>query len=130
MAHRVLGDGSDGERRVYTGIGRHGGAIADEQVLIAEDAVVPVDHTGRDIAADDRTAEDVRRRRNVGDRLQHHALRDAAGMRSKPRRGLVSDLDERWVWLLRILLGDESNAPEPAPLRSERDGIVEALHHE
>ena len=42
-AHRVLGQGGDRQARVDADVGRHRGAVADQQVLVAEDALGGVD---------------------------------------------------------------------------------------
>src|SRR3954469_8805097 len=46
VAHGVLGHGGDRERGVDPDVGRDGGPVADEQVLVAERAVVGVDDAG------------------------------------------------------------------------------------
>ena len=79
QAHRVLGHGGDRQARVDAGVGRDRGAVADQQVLVAEDAVGGVDDAALRAGADHRAAEDVGGGRDVEDRLGERALGDAAG---------------------------------------------------
>src|SRR6476659_5226309 len=60
LAHRVLGHRGDREARVDADVGGDRRAVADQQVLVAERAVVAVDHAGLRVLADHRTAENVR----------------------------------------------------------------------
>src|SRR5215211_8698588 len=65
VAHRVLGHRSDREARVDADVPGDRGAVADQQVLVAEGAVVRVDDARLGPLADHRAAHDVRRRGDV-----------------------------------------------------------------
>ena len=68
-AHCPLGQRGDRQTRVRAHIRGHRGAVADEQVLVAEDAVPGVDHAVLGSRADHGAAEDVRGQRDAEHRL-------------------------------------------------------------
>src|SRR5947209_12758726 len=69
LRHRVLRQCGDRQARVHTDVGRHRSAVADEQVLVPEDALVRVDDPGRGVLADHRAADYVRGGGDVEHRL-------------------------------------------------------------
>jgi len=79
LAHCPLRERADRQAGVDPDVRGHDRAVADEQVAIAENAVVAIDDAARGVTSDHRTSEDVRRGWNVRDRLEDHALRNAAG---------------------------------------------------
>ena len=101
QAHRVLGLGGDRQARVDAGVGRHRGAVGDQQVLVAKDAVGGVDDAADRVGADHRAAEDVGGGGNVLDRLGERALGDAAGPFRKPARRLRRRPGCRSGWAAR-----------------------------
>ena len=95
VAHRVLGQRGDRQRGIDADVGRDRRAVADEQVLVAEHALVGVDDAALGVGRDHRAAEDVGGRGDVEERLGERALGDAAGALGEPFRRLVGDRDER-----------------------------------
>src|SRR3954470_22777430 len=63
-AHRMFGQGGDRQARGDADVGRDRRAVADEQVLVAEDALVGVHDAGGRVGSDHRPAEDVGRARD------------------------------------------------------------------
>src|SRR5207302_9503397 len=59
VTHGVLGERGDREGGVDADVGGHGGAVADEQVFVAEDALARVDDAVPGVGGDDGAAEDV-----------------------------------------------------------------------
>ena len=130
LAHRVLGERGDREARIHPDVGRDRGSVADQEVLVAEDALAGIDHAARAVGADHRAAEDVRRGRDVRDRLHERALGDPAGALGQPLGEPVGDRDEGRVRAVGVLLGAQAHAAEPAAPRTQRDRVVERLHHQ
>src|SRR5215217_4111799 len=59
LTHRVLGQRGDRQARVDADVGGNRGAVGDQEVLVAIDAVAGVDNARRRVGADDGAAEDV-----------------------------------------------------------------------
>src|SRR3954451_24846511 len=110
VAHGVLGHRGDGQARVDPDVRRDRGAVADEQVLVAEGAVVRVDHARPGALADDGAPHDARRRRDVEQRLGHPGLGRRVELLGRAPRDLVGQLDEARVRLVRVLLRLEARA--------------------
>ena len=130
VAHRVLGERGDRQRRVDADVRGDRRAVADEQVLVAEHALAGVDHAALGVGRDHRAAEDVRGRGDVEQRLGDRALGDPAGALGEPFGRLVGDRDERRVGALGVLFGLQPERPERAFAGAQRDRVVERLHHE
>ena len=122
LAHRVLGQGGDRQARVDADVGRDRRAVADQQVLVAEDALARVDDAVLGAVADHRAAEDVGGGRDVHQRLGGRALGDPAGALGQPLGGLVGDRDEGRVGALgdpaRSAAGRRRSASASAAARS------------
>src|SRR3954447_12711967 len=121
VAHSVLGDRGDGEARVDADVRGDRRPVADEQVLVAEGAMVGVDDARPRALADDGAAHDVRGGRDVEQRLGDARLRGRVELLGRAPRDRVGQLDEARVRLVRVLLRlaprapGERGAPLPAP---------------
>src|SRR6516225_12235932 len=104
LRQRVFGKGCDGQGRVDTRVGLHGGAVTHQHVAIAEDTQILVDHTAFGVRADDGTAEQVGSGRNVAERLQYVALGDTPGAPGKPLRRLIAFVDIGRAGFLAVLV--------------------------
>src|ERR1035437_8241488 len=107
VGHGTLGQRGDREGGVDADVGRDGGAVADQQVLVAEHAVAVVDHPGLWVCADDGPAEDVGGHRDREDRLGEHRLGGPAKLVLHPLSGTVGGGDLVGVGALGILLCGE-----------------------
>jgi hypothetical protein len=78
--HCALGRRGDREGGFTPMFARGGSPVRDEQVLVAEHAVVAVDHTGLWVASDHGAAENVPGGRDRQQRFHHDRLRGAADL--------------------------------------------------
>ncbi len=87
LRHRVLCKGGDRQARVHTRVRGDRRAVADHQVLVAEDAVARVDNAVLGVGADHGAAQDVGCRRDVQARLGDPATgrRRRSAARTTPR---------------------------------------------
>ncbi len=131
VAHRVLGQRGDREARVDADVGGDRRAVADEQVLVAEGALVAVDDAGLRALADHRAAHDVRGRRDVEQLLGEAGLRGGVELLGRAAGRLVGGLDEARVRLVGILLRLQPRAgAEQVALGDQAHRVVERLHRE
>ena len=85
VAHRVLGERGDRQARVHADVRGDRGAVAHEQVLVAEHPLAVVDHAGLGALGDHGAAEDVRGGGDVRERFWDVALRDPADLLGQQR---------------------------------------------
>ena len=126
----MLGQGGDRQAGVDADVGRDRRAVADHQVLVAEDALARVDDAVLGAVADHRAAEDVGGGRDVERASVTELWRDPAGALRQPFGRLVGDRDEGRVGPLGILLGLQPHFAVALQLRPQGDRVVERLHHQ
>ena len=105
----------DRQARIYTGIGRNDGTIADEEVLVAEHPMLAVDHAVLGCRSGDRTSEYVCGEWHVEQRFGEPTLCCPTGPVGQSLGNVVGYRQEGRRRVARILAGGEPEPPARYP---------------